>query len=266
MSLISKSIEALWLKSPEVLESSDKDILAFFLKDLDEGTIRTLEKRASGWHLNTWVKQGILLVLKYSPCQIFSHPTFGYDKIPSKFQGWSEKDFAQARLRLVPGATARRGAYIGPQVVLMQSFVNIGACVEEGAMVDTWALVGSCAYVGKHCHISAGAFIGGVLEPLQAFPVIIEDRCFIGAHSSITEGVCIEQGSVIGSGVHLSASTPIIHRNTKEITYGRIPAYSVVVPGMIEKDGSFFQGAMIVKEVDEQTRQKTSVNSLLRCL
>lgn len=258
------AIEALWIASPDVLTADQAQLLDMVLQALDRGHIQVVYKTELGWQVNIWIKQAILLILRYNSAYVHTHPVHGFDKIPSKFAGWDQEAFSVANIRVVPGATARKGAYIAPGVILMQSFVNIGAYVETGTMIDTWALVGSCAYVGRKCHISAGVIIGGVLEPLQANPVIIEDGCFIGAQSSLTEGIIVEEGTVIGAGLHLSASTPIMNRDTNSISYGRIPPYSVVVPGMIQKDKHFLSAAIIVKQVDEKTRSKTTINELLR--
>jgi 2,3,4,5-tetrahydropyridine-2-carboxylate N-succinyltransferase len=211
----------------------------------------------------------VLLSFRLNPMDAISGGPGGahwWDKVPSKFAGWGEKEFAAAAFRAVPGAIVRRGAYIAPGAVLMPSFVNIGAFVGEGTMVDTWATVGSCAQIGSNVHISGGAGIGGVLEPLQAGPVIIEDDCFIGARSEVAEGVVIELGSVLSMGVFLGASTKIVDRASGEVHYGRVPAYSVVVPGALPgKDGApALACAVIVKRVDERTRSKTSINELLR--
>ncbi len=219
--------------------------------------------------VHQWLKKAVLLSFRLFPNDsIPGGPGAAtwWDKVPSKFDGWTAEDFEHAGVRAVPPATVRRGSYIAKDVVLMPSFVNIGAYVGEGTMVDTWASIGSCAQVGAHCHISAGTGIGGVLEPLQANPVIIEDNCFIGARSEIVEGVIVGEGSVIAMGVFITASTKIVHRDTGEITYGEVPPYSVVVPGSLpsDKGGPSLYCAVIVKQVDEKTRAKTSVNELLR--
>ena len=239
------------------------------LAALDRGDARIAEKGAGGWIVHQWLKKAVLLSFRLSPMETISGGPGGahwWDKVPSKFAGWGEKEFAEAAFRAVPGAIVRRGAYIAPGAVLMQSFVNIGAYVGEGTMVDTWATVGSCAQIGKNVHISGGAGIGGVLEPLQAGPVIIEDDCFIGARSEVAEGVIVEKGSVLSMGVFLGASTKIVDRSSGEIHLGRVPAYSVVVPGSLpSKDGGpSLACAIIVKRVDERTRSKTSINELLR--
>jgi 2,3,4,5-tetrahydropyridine-2-carboxylate N-succinyltransferase len=245
------------------------------LDALDRGERRVAEKRADGWHVNQWLKKAVLLSFRLNDMEAIpggpGRDTTWFDKVPSKFAGWDAQRFAQAGLRAVPNCVVRRSAYIGKGVVLMPSFVNLGAYVGDGTMVDTWATVGSCAQIGKNCHISGGAGIGGVLEPLQANPVIIEDNCFIGARSEVAEGVVIEEGSVLSMGVFIGASTKIVDRSSGEVTRGRVPAYSVVVPGALPgrplangDAGPSLACAVIVKRVDEQTRSKTSVNELLR--
>jgi 2,3,4,5-tetrahydropyridine-2-carboxylate N-succinyltransferase len=239
------------------------------LAALDSGEARIAEKIGSEWTVRQWLKKAVLLSFRLNPMELVSGGSGGghwWDKVPSKFAGWGEKEFSSAAFRAVPGAIVRRGAYIAPGAVLMPSFVNIGAYVSEGAMVDTWATVGSCAQIGRNVHISGGAGIGGVLEPLQAGPVIIEDDCFIGARAEVAEGVVVEQGSVLSMGVFLGASTKIVDRASGEVHYGRVPAYSVVVPGTLPgKDGGpGLACAVIVKRVDERTRSKTSINELLR--
>lgn len=236
---------------------------------LDCGESRIAEQRDGEWIVHQWLKKAVLLSFRLNPMEAISGAPGGahwWDKVPSKFAGWGEKEFSDARFRAVPGAIVRRGAYIAPGAVLMPSFVNIGARVGEGTMVDTWATVGSCAQIGADVHISGGAGIGGVLEPLQAGPVIIEDGCFIGARSEVAEGVIVERGSVLSMGVFLGASTKIVDRASGEVHYGRVPAYSVVVPGALPgKDaGPALACAVIVKRVDERTRSKTSINELLR--
>jgi len=239
------------------------------LAALDTGEARIAEKQDGCWIVHQWLKKAVLLSFRLNPMEAIAGGPGGahwWDKVPSKFAGWGEKEFAAAGFRAVPGAIVRRGAYVAPGAVLMPSFVNIGARVGEGAMVDTWATVGSCAQIGRNVHISGGAGIGGVLEPLQAGPVIIEDDCFIGARSEVAEGVIVERGSVLSMGVFLGASTKIVDRATGEVHYGRVPEYSVVVPGsMPGKDGGpGLACAVIVKRVDERTRSKTSINELLR--
>jgi 2,3,4,5-tetrahydropyridine-2,6-dicarboxylate N-succinyltransferase len=248
----------------EVRQAVDAAIAA-----LDSGEARIAEQVGGEWVVNQWLKKAVLLSFRLNPMELIAGgPGAGHwwDKVPSKFTGWGEKEFAAAAFRAVPGAIVRRGAFVAPGAVLMPSFVNIGARVGEGAMVDTWATVGSCAQIGRNVHISGGAGIGGVLEPLQAGPVIIEDDCFIGARSEVAEGVVVERGSVLSMGVFLGASTKIVDRASGEVRYGRVPAYSVVVPGALPaKDGGpALACAVIVKRVDERTRSKTSINELLR--
>jgi 2,3,4,5-tetrahydropyridine-2-carboxylate N-succinyltransferase len=239
------------------------------LAALDSGQARIAEKTNGEWTVHQWLKKAVLLSFRLNPMEAIAGGPGGahwWDKVPSKFAGWGEKEFANAGFRAVPGAIVRRGAYVAPGAVLMPSFVNIGARVGEGTMVDTWATVGSCAQIGGNVHISGGAGIGGVLEPLQAGPVIIEDDCFIGARSEVAEGVIVERGSVLSMGVFLGASTKIVDRASGEVHYGRVPEYSVVVPGSLPgKDGGpGLACAVIVKRVDERTRSKTSINELLR--
>jgi 2,3,4,5-tetrahydropyridine-2-carboxylate N-succinyltransferase len=236
---------------------------------LDGGDARIAEKLGSEWVVHQWLKKAVLLSFRLNPMEAISGGPGGahwWDKVPSKFAGWGENEFADAGFRAVPGAIVRRGAYVAPGAVLMPSFVNIGARVGEGTMVDTWATVGSCAQIGSNVHISGGAGIGGVLEPLQAGPVIIEDDCFIGARSEVAEGVVVERGSVLSMGVFLGASTKIVDRASGEVHYGRVPEFSVVVPGALpgKAGGPALACAVIVKRVDERTRSKTSINELLR--
>jgi 2,3,4,5-tetrahydropyridine-2-carboxylate N-succinyltransferase len=239
------------------------------LAALDAGEARIAEKLGGQWTVHQWLKKAVLLSFRLNPMELISGGPGGahwWDKVPSKFAAWGEKEFAAAGFRAVPGSIVRRGAFVAPGAVLMPSFVNIGAYVGEGVMVDTWATVGSCAQIGRNVHISGGAGIGGVLEPLQAGPVIIEDNCFIGARSEVAEGVVVEEGAVLSMGVFLGASTKIVDRASGEVMYGRVPAYSVVVPGTVPgKDGGpSLACAVIVKRVDERTRSKTSINELLR--
>jgi 2,3,4,5-tetrahydropyridine-2-carboxylate N-succinyltransferase len=265
-------IDGLWEKRDSLGPESDAElrrVVGWALAMLDAGRVRVAEKRNSEWVVNQWLKKAVLLSFRLNPMEAISGGPGGahwWDKVPSKFAGWGEKEFAEAAFRAVPGAIVRRGAYIAPGAVLMPSFVNIGAYVGEGTMVDTWATVGSCAQIGRNVHISGGAGIGGVLEPLQAAPVIIEDDCFIGARSEVAEGVIVEHGSVLSMGVFLGASTKIVERSTGEVHYGRVPPFSVVVPGSLPaKDGGpALACAVIVKRVDERTRSKTSINELLR--
>jgi 2,3,4,5-tetrahydropyridine-2-carboxylate N-succinyltransferase len=239
------------------------------LQLLDTGAARVAEPGPDGWKVNQWLKKAVLLSFRLTPMEAIPGGPGGahwWDKVPSKFDGWDAQEFATRGFRAVPGAIVRRGAHIAPGAVLMPSFVNLGAYVGENTMVDTWATIGSCAQIGRNVHISGGTGIGGVLEPLQAGPVIIEDDCFIGARSEVAEGVVVERGSVISMGVFLGASTKIVDRSTGEVSYGRVPAYSVVVPGTLPaKDGGpSLACAVIVKRVDERTRSKTGINELLR--
>lgn len=248
--------------SPEVKAAVEKVI-----KGLNKGEIRTAEKKGQTWQVNEWVKKAVLLSFRIQENQQLNDDVNGYfDKVPTKFANWTNLDFNQAGFRVVPGAVVREGSYIGRNVVLMPSFVNIGAYVGEGAMIDTWATVGSCAQIGKNVHLAGGVGIGGVLEPLQAAPTIIEDNCFIGARSEIVEGVIVEEGSVISMGVYIGQSTKIYDRESGEISYGRIPAGSVVVAGNLpSKDGLYsLYCAVIVKKVDAKTIAKVGINELLR--
>jgi 2,3,4,5-tetrahydropyridine-2-carboxylate N-succinyltransferase len=242
---------------------------------LDRGEMRVAERDAGGkWHVHQWLKKAVLLSFRLNDMTVIEGGPGGagwWDKVPSKFAGWSENRFRAAGFRAVPGSIVRRSAHIAPGVVLMPSFVNLGAYVDSGTMVDTWTTVGSCAQIGKNCHLSGGVGIGGVLEPLQAEPVIIEDNCFVGARSEVAEGVILREGCVLSMGVYLGASTRVIDRETGEEFRGEVPPYSVVVPGSIPgkplKDGSpgpSLYCAVIVKRVDEKTRAKTSINELLR--
>ena len=251
-----------------------RDAVDGALNLLDAGDARVAEKSGGEWRVNQWLKKAVLLSFRLNdkapiPCGPGGAPWF--DKVASKFQGWDDSHFRAAGFRAVPNCIVRHSAHIAPGVILMPSFVNLGAYVDSGTMVDTWATVGSCAQIGKNCHISGGAGIGGVLEPLQAGPVIIEDNCFIGARSEVAEGVIVEEGAVLSMGVYIGASTKIVDRATGEVMYGRVPAYSVIVPGSMPgrelEDGTPGPGlycAVIVKRVDEKTRSKTSINELLR--
>lgn len=241
---------------------------------LDRGEARVAEKTAEGWQVNQWLKKAVLLSFRLNDMSPIGGGPGGanwWDKVPSKFEGWGAENFKEAGFRAVPSCVVRHSAYIAPNVVLMPSFVNLGAYVDEGAMIDTWATVGSCAQIGKNVHLSGGAGIGGVLEPLQAGPVIIEDNCFIGARSEVAEGVVVGEGSVLSMGVYIGQSTKIINRETGEIYQGHVPPYSVVVPGALPGKplpdgaaGPSLYCAVIVKTVDEKTRSKTSINELLR--
>ena len=252
-----------------------RDAVSTVLDLLDMGEVRVAERIDGGWHVNEWLKKSVLLSFRLNDmAEIPGGPgerTGWWDKVPSKFAGWGANRFREAGFRAVPNCVVRHSAYIAPGVILMPSFVNLGAHVDSGTMIDTWATVGSCAQIGKNVHISGGAGIGGVLEPLQANPVIIEDDCFIGARSEVAEGVVVETGAVLSMGVFIGASTKIIERDTGTIHVGRVPAYSVVVPGTLPgkplPDGTPGPGlycAVIVKRVDARTRSKTSINELLR--
>jgi 2,3,4,5-tetrahydropyridine-2-carboxylate N-succinyltransferase len=271
------AIEAVWEERQGINPGTTgvvRDTVEATLDLLGAGAIRVAEKTGEGWTVNQWIKKAVLLSFRLNDMTAISGAPGGaswWDKVPSKFAGMSPDDFRRAGFRAVPGAIVRRSAYIAPNVVLMPSFVNLGAYVDEGTMVDTWATVGSCAQIGKNCHISGGAGIGGVLEPLQAGPVIIEDNCFIGARAEVAEGVVVGEGSVLSMGVYLGASTTIIDRATGEKHFGKVPPYSVVVSGSMAgkplPDGSpgpNLYCTVIVKRVDEKTRSKTSINELLR--
>ncbi|MBA5776211.1 2,3,4,5-tetrahydropyridine-2,6-dicarboxylate N-succinyltransferase [Stappia sp. F7233] len=241
---------------------------------LDRGVLRVAEKKDGNWVVNQWAKKAVLLSFRLNPMTVIKGgpgEAVWWDKVPSKFDGWSANEFEAAGFRAVPNCTVRRSAFIGKGVVLMPSFVNLGAFIDEGTMVDTWATVGSCAQIGKNVHLSGGVGIGGVLEPLQAGPVIIEDNCFIGARSEVVEGVVVREGAVLSMGVFIGASTKIIDRETGEVFVGEVPAYSVVVPGSMPgkplpdgRPGPSLYCAVIVKRVDAQTRAKTAINELLR--
>jgi 2,3,4,5-tetrahydropyridine-2,6-dicarboxylate N-succinyltransferase len=275
---LERIIEAAWEARDSITPATKgeiRDAVEAAFEGLDAGSFRVAEKTAQGWKTNQWLKQAVLLSFKLNDMTAIpggpGGETAWWDKVPSKFAGWGENRFRDAGFRAVPTCVVRRSAYIAPGVVLMPSFVNVGAYVDSGTMVDTWVTIGSCAQIGKNCHISGGAGIAGVLEPLQANPVIIEDNCFIGARAEVAEGVIIETGSVLSMGVYIGASTKIVDRTTGEIAFGRVPAYSVVVsgtmPGKPLPDGSPGPGlycAVIVKRVDEKTRSKTSINELLR--
>ncbi|QYU66583.1 2,3,4,5-tetrahydropyridine-2,6-dicarboxylate N-succinyltransferase [Leptolyngbya sp. 15MV] len=268
-------IEALWARRDQLnpgTQGADRAAVDEALEMLDSGRARVAEPDgAGGWKVNQWLKQAVLMSFRLSDSAPMTTAAGAYDKVPLKFADWGENRFREAGFRAVPGAVVRRSAFIGRNVVLMPSFVNLGAYVDQGTMVDTWATVGSCAQIGKNVHLSGGVGIGGVLEPLQANPVVIEDDCFIGARSEVVEGVIVERGSVLSMGVFIGASTKIVDRATGQVMYGRVPAYSVVVPGSLPgrplPDGSpgpSLYCAVIVKRVDEQTRSKTSINDLLR--
>jgi 2,3,4,5-tetrahydropyridine-2-carboxylate N-succinyltransferase len=275
---LQSAIETAWDNRDDLTpatKGADRDAVETALAELDSGARRVAEKRDGDWVVNEWLKKAVLLSFRLNDMSMIAggpgDNTAWWDKVPSKFEGWSAGDFEAAGFRAVPNAIVRHSAHIAPGVVLMPSFVNLGAYVDSGTMVDTWATVGSCAQIGKNVHLSGGAGIGGVLEPLQANPVIIEDNCFIGARSEVAEGVIVEEGAVLSMGVYLGASTRIVDRATGEIFVGRVPSYSVVVPGTLPgKDlpdgspGPSLYCAVIVKRVDEQTRVKTSINELLR--
>ena len=271
-----ETIEKLWDQKDQINFIKDQDshkAVLNVLDKLDKGELRVCEKIEDKWEVHKWLKKAILLSFRIQDMELINcgpsivgGNTSWWDKVPSKFQNWGATDFQAAGFREVPNCVVRRSAYIAKSAVLMPCFVNLGAYVDEGTMVDTWATVGSCAQVGKNCHISGGAGIGGVLEPLQANPVIIEDNCFIGARSEVAEGVIIGEGSVLSMGVFIGASTKIYDRDTGEVHMGKVPAYSVVVPGSMpsSKGEASLYCAVIVKTVDEKTRSKTSVNELLR--
>jgi 2,3,4,5-tetrahydropyridine-2,6-dicarboxylate N-succinyltransferase len=271
------AIEAAW-DTRDTLTITTKgearDAVEAAIEGLDNGSFRVAEKLDDSWTVNQWLKKAVLLSFRLNDNVVVDNGSAGspgFDKVPSKFAGWGDNRFREAGFRVVPGAVARRGSFIARNVVLMPSFVNIGAHVGEGSMVDAWATVGSCAQIGKNVHLSGGVGIGGVLEPLQAGPVIIEDNCFIGARSEVVEGVIVEEGAVLAMGVFISSTSKIVDRETGEVFVGRVPAYSVVVPGTLPckplADGSpgpNLACAVIVKRVDAQTRAKTAINELLR--
>ena len=277
MTTLEQTIEALWdardTLSPATTGDA-RDAVTAALELLDSGERRVAEKVDGSWQVNQWLKKAVLLSFRINDMEVIPGGPGGahwWDKVPSKFEGWGENRFREAGFRAVPGSIVRRGAHIAKNVVLMPSFVNLGASVGEGTMVDTWATVGSCAQIGKNVHLSGGVGIGGVLEPLQAGPVIIEDNCFIGARSEVVEGVVVEEGAVLAMGVFLSSTSKIIDRATGEIFVGRVPSYSVVVPGALPgkplpdgTPGPSLSCAVIVKRVDAQTRAKTAINELLR--
>ena len=277
MSPLQETIDAAWEKRGDIglnTKGGVRDAVDEALDLLDTGQARVAEKKAGEWRVNQWLKKAVLLSFRLNDAAPISGGPGGsawFDKVASKFMGWDEARFRQAGFRAVPDCVVRRSAYIAPGVVLMPCFVNLGAYVDSGTMVDTWVTIGSCAQIGKDCHISGGVGIGGVLEPLQADPVIIEDNCFIGARSEVAEGVIVERGAVLSMGVFIGASTKIVDRASGEIHYGRVPAYSVVVPGTLPGkplpgggDGPGLYCAVIVKRADAKTRSKTSINDLLR--
>ena len=265
--LIESAYEERAALSPENASRELRGAVETSIEELDAGRLRVAEKRDGAWHVNQWLKKAVLLSFRIAPnLPASAGPIQFYDKVPLKFSAWNEAHFAAAGVRVVPPATVRRGAFVARNAVLMPSYVNIGAYVDSGAMVDTWATVGSCAQIGKNVHLSGGVGIGGVLEPLQANPTIIEDNCFIGARSEIVEGVIVETGAVVSMGVFIGQSTRIYDRERDEILYGRVPAGAVVGPGSLPAaNGKYSLAcAVIVKRVDEQTRAKTSINDLLR--
>ena len=270
---LESAIEAAWDNRDEVNAGTTGEVREAVneaLGQMDSGVLRVADRASDGnWNVNQWAKKAVLLSFRLNDMTPIDGGPGGatwWDKVPSKFEGWGENQWSAAGFRAVPNCTVRKSAYIAPGVVLMPSFVNLGAYVDSGTMVDTWATVGSCAQIGKNVHISGGAGIGGVLEPLQAGPVIVEDNCFIGARSEVVEGVIVREGSVLAMGVFLSQSTKIVDRQTGEIRYGEVPPYSVVVPGSLpgSNGGPVLAAAIIIKTVDERTRSKTGINELLR--
>jgi 2,3,4,5-tetrahydropyridine-2-carboxylate N-succinyltransferase len=269
---LESAIEAAWEARDSITPTTKgeaRDAIETTLNALDSGSLRVAERQADGqWHVNQWAKKAVLLGFRIKDMEVHDGgPQSGgwWDKVDSKFKGWQAADWKTAGFRAVPNCVVRRSAYIAPGVVLMPSFVNLGAYVDSGTMVDTWATVGSCAQIGKNVHLSGGVGIGGVLEPMQAGPTIIEDNCFIGARSEVVEGCIVREGSVLGMGVFIGKSTKIVDRETGEVMYGEVPAGSVVVAGsMPSKNGINLYCAVIVKKVDAQTRSKTSINELLR--
>ena len=269
---LESAIEAAWEGRDAITPATKgeaRDAIEATLDALDSGKLRVAERQADGqWHVNQWAKKAVLLGFRIKDMEVHDGgPQAGgwWDKVDSKFKGWAAADWKAAGFRAVPNCVVRRSAYIAPGVVLMPSFVNLGAYVDSGTMVDTWATVGSCAQIGKNVHLSGGVGIGGVLEPMQASPTIIEDNCFIGARSEVVEGCIVREGSVLGMGVFIGQSTKIVDRETGEVMYGEVPAGSVVVAGsMPSKNGINLYCAVIVKKVDAQTRSKTSINELLR--
>ena len=272
-SSLQSAIESAWETRETVSPGSGgavRDAVNAALEALDSGRLRVAERQGDNWIVHQWLKKAVLLSFRLNDMTAISGAPGGaawWDKVDSKFKDWGDNRFRTAGFRAVPGAVVRHSAHIAKGVVLMPCFVNVGAYVGEGAMIDTWATVGSCAQIGRNCHISGGAGIGGVLEPLQANPVIIEDDCFIGARSEVAEGVIVGRGSVLSMGVFLGGSTKIVNRATGEVLYGKVPPYSVVVPGSLpptDGKGPSLYCAVIVKQVDEKTRSKTSINELLR--
>lgn len=274
---LERAVEAAWDQRDRLTpdyRGEARDAVDAALTALDNGSARVAQKLDGQWRVNQWLKKAVLLSFRLNDMATIPGGPGGapwFDKVASKFHGWHDEDFRRAGFRAVPGSIVRRGSYVAPSVILMPSFVNLGAYVGEGTMVDTWVTVGSCAQIGAHCHLSGGVGIGGVLEPLQANPVVIEDNVFVGARSEVVEGVIVETGAVLSMGVFLSATTKIVDRETGEVHVGRVPAYSVVVPGSLPgkplpngAPGPSLYCAVIVKKVDAQTRAKTSINELLR--
>ena len=267
---LKNKIESAWENIANITpdDTDIADAVNEVIKKLDNGHFRIAEKNGNDWVVNQWLKKAVLISFRINDNKILKGPyTSWYDKVKGKTVDWNEDQWKEAGYRHVPNGTVREGSFIGKGVVLMPSFVNIGAYIDEGTMVDTWATVGSCAQIGKNCHLSGGVGIGGVLEPLQANPVIIEDDCFVGARAEVAEGVIVREGSVLSMGVYLGASTKIVNRSTGEISYGEVPAYSVVVPGSLPNEDPkkpSLYCVVIVKTVDENTRKKTSINDLLR--
>jgi 2,3,4,5-tetrahydropyridine-2-carboxylate N-succinyltransferase len=274
---LQRAIDSIWEERGSITVGTTGDVrdtVETVLNLLDKGEVRVAQKSSEGWTVNQWAKKAVLLSFRLNDVTTISGGPGGaswWDKVPSKYTGMTAEDFQQAGFRAVPGSIVRHSAYIASGVVLLPSFVNLGAYVDEGTMVDTWATVGSCAQIGKNCHLSGGAGIGGVLEPLQAGPVIIEDNCFIGARAEVAEGVIVGEGSVLSMGVYLGASTKIVDRATGEVHYGKVPPYSVVVSGTMPgkplpngEPGPNLYCAVIVKRVDAKTRSKTAINELLR--
>ncbi len=275
LQVVENTIEESWLIREKINSSSPKHVkqaVEDSLLLLESGKCRVAEKINGQWKVNTWLKKAVLLSFRISDMKLIPggpDNSFWWDKVPSKFNNWTSHDFSESNFRTVPGAIVRKGCFIDKEVVLMPSFINLGAHIGKGTMIDTWSTVGSCAQIGSNCHISGGVGIGGVLEPLQANPVIIEDNCFIGARSEVAEGVIVQEGSVLSMGVFIGASTKIVNRATGKIFFGTVPPYSVVVPGTLPAKAENVSQpslacAVIVKTVDEKTRSKTSVNDLLR--
>ena len=267
---LKNKIESAWENIANITpdDTDIADAVNEVIKKLDNGHFRIAEKNGNDWIVNQWLKKAVLISFRINDNKILKGPyTSWYDKVKGKTVDWNEDQWKEAGYRHVPNGTVREGSFIGKGVVLMPSFVNIGAYIDEGTMVDTWATVGSCAQIGKNCHLSGGVGVGGVLEPLQANPVIIEDDCFVGARAEVAEGVIVREGSVLSMGVYLGASTKIVNRSTGEISYGEVPAYSVIVPGSLPNEDPkkpSLYCVVIVKTVDENTRKKTSINDLLR--